>query len=239
MQPNLVIIRHGQSKFNLEKRFAGWIDTALTAEGKRQAENAREELTQAEFNPDIIFTSPFTRAKHTAQILFPGRQLIEEARLVERFYGGLSGKNKEETLAEIGHEMFQKIRRGYETAPPPITTDNREHRNIMEVFNKWIKGSFTQELPATESLQQVEVRLKPFFTKTLIPLLKEGKKVLVVAHGNSLRALVKLLKNISPGEIAEVELETAQPVGFVIDKDLKVAADSLGEQFSEVFRSSA
>jgi len=235
MQPNLVIIRHGQSKFNLENRFAGWVDTDLTAEGERQAKAARGEIIKAGFDPDIIFTSPFTRAVRTAQILFPGRELKEEPRLVERFYGGLSGKSKEEILKEIGAEALHKIRRGYDTAPPNITRDNSEHGMIMEAFNKWIKGSFTHELPETESLKHVEARVKPFFDSTLAPLLQAGKKILIVAHGNSLRALIKLLKNISPDEIGNVELETAQPVGFVIGRDLNVTADSLGKHFAEIF----
>jgi len=235
MQPNLVIIRHGQSKFNLEDRFAGWIDTDLTEEGERQAKAAAETITKSGFNPDVIFTSPFTRAKRTAQFLFPGRELKEDARLVERFYGGLSGKNKEDTLKEIGDDMFLKIRRGYDTAPPPITKDNREHASIMEAFNKWIKGTFTHELPETESLQHVEARVKPFYETVLKPLLREGKKVLIVAHGNSLRALIKLLKDIPPEAIAHVELETAQPAGFVVDKNVKVTLDSVGKPFAEVF----
>ncbi len=236
MQPNLVIIRHGQSKFNLENRFAGWIDTDLTEEGERQAKAAAETITKSGFKPDVIFISPFTRAKRTAQFLFPGAELKEDARLVERFYGGLSGKNKEETLKTIGDEMFQKIRRGYEDAPPVITKDNAEHASIMEAFNKWIKGTFTHELPATESLKNVETRVLPFYETVLKPLLKEGKKVLIVAHGNSLRALIKIVKNIPPEQIAHVELETAQPAGFVIDKDLKVTSDSVGKSFAEVFK---
>jgi len=235
MQPNLVIIRHGQSKFNLENRFAGWIDTDLTEEGERQAKAAAVSIAESGFKPDVIFVSPFTRAKRTAGFLFPGHELKEDARLVERFYGGLSGKNKEQTLKEIGDDMFQKIRRGYDTAPPPITKDNVEHHSIMEAFNKWIKGTFTHELPATESLQNVEARVKPFYTDVLVPLLKQGKKVLIVAHGNSLRALIKLLKNVPPEDIAHVELETAQPAGFVIDKDAKVTIDSVGKKFGDVF----
>ena len=198
MSPNLVIIRHGQSKFNLENRFAGWIDTDLTEEGVRQAKAAAEIINESGFVPDVVFISPFTRTKRTAQILAPKHELKEDARLVERFYGGLSGKNKEETLKEIGDEMFQKIRRGYEDAPPPITVDHPELGSTTAAFNKYIKGTFTNELPATESLQHVETRVKPFFDEVLTPLLKQGKNVLIVAHGNSLRALIKLVKNIPP-----------------------------------------
>lgn len=235
MKPNLVIIRHGQSKFNLENRFAGWIDTDLTEEGERQAKAAAETIAKSGFVPDYIFVSPFTRAKRTAGFLFPTHELKEDARLVERFYGGLSGKNKEETLKEIGDEMFLKIRRGYDTAPPAITKDNKEHASIMEAFNKWIKGTFTHELPETESLKNVEARVKPFYDQVLKPHLKEGKKVLIVAHGNSLRALIKILKAVPPEDIAHVELETAQPAGFVIDKDAKVTADSVGKKYADVF----
>lgn len=235
MQPNLVLIRHGQSKFNLENRFAGWIDTDLTPEGERQAKAAAETITKSGFKPDVVYISPFTRAKRTAQFLVPGQQLNEDPRLVERFYGGLSGKNKEDTLKEIGHDMFQKIRRGYETAPPAITKDNSEHASIMEAFNKWIKGTFTHELPETESLKNVEARVKPFYDDVLKPALKAGKKILIVAHGNSLRALIKLLKDVPPEGIANVELETAQPTGFVVDAYGKVTQDSLGKHYADVF----
>ena len=235
MQPNLVLIRHGQSKFNLENRFAGWIDTDLTDEGVRQAKVAAETIKNSGFTPDVVFISPFTRTKRTAEFLVPGFELKEDARLVERFYGGLSGKNKEETLKEIGDDMFLKIRRGYDIAPPPITDDNSEHATIMEAFNKWIKGTFTHELPQTESLKNVETRVRPFYDEILAPLLKEGKKVLIVAHGNSLRALIKIVKNVPPEDIAGVELETAQPTGFVVDKDLKVTQDSLGKHFADAF----
>lgn len=236
MQPNLVIIRHGQSQFNLENRFAGWIDTDLTLEGERQAKAAAETLAKAKFKPDVIYVSPFTRAKRTAQFLYPGNDLKIEARVAERFYGGLSGKNKEETLKEIGDEMFLKIRRGYDTAPPNFDKNNREYKTVIDTFEKLIKGTFTNELPVTESLKDVEARVKPWFETTLKSDLKSGKKVLVVAHGNSLRALIKLLKNISPEEIAHVELETAQPAGFVIDENLKVKADSVGKPFAEMFK---
>ena len=234
MQPNLVLIRHGQSKFNLENRFAGWIDTDLTTEGEQQAKEAAEVLENSGFIPDVVFISPFTRTRRTAEILVPTHELKADPRLVERFYGGLSGKNKEQTMQEIGDEMFLKIRRGYDTAPPPIAEDHSEMPSIMYAFDKWIKGSFTHVLPATESLQNVETRVKPFYD-VLKPLLKSGKKVLIVAHGNSLRALIKIVKNIPPEEIAHVELETAQPTGFVLDSNLNVTADSLGKKFAEAF----
>lgn len=235
MKPNLVMIRHGQSKFNLENRFAGWVDTDLTEEGERQAKAAGDTIRNAGFVPDVIYISPFTRTKRTAQILFPGEKLIEDARLVERFYGGLSGKNKQETLAEIGDEMFQKIRRGYETQPPVITPDNKEIATVTEAFERLIRGTFTNELPATESLKDVETRVKPFYEQVLKKDLKDGKKVMIVAHGNSLRALIKIVKNIPAEEIAHVELETAQPAGFVVNEELKVQSDSLGKRFHEVF----
>lgn len=233
MTPNLVIIRHGQSQFNLENRFAGWIDTDLTVEGEAQADRAGKLLRQHGFAPDIIFVSPFIRTRRTAKILFGHDDFKIDARLAERFYGDLSGKNKEETLKLVGDDMFLKIRRGYETQPPAIAADNKEMATVTEVFNKLIKGTFTDTLPPTESLKDVETRVIPFYNEHLAPALKAGKKVMIVAHGNSLRALIKIVKKIPAEQIAGVELETAQPAGFVIDKDLNVKSDSVGKNFAE------
>jgi 2,3-bisphosphoglycerate-dependent phosphoglycerate mutase len=238
MKPNLVMIRHGQSVFNSENRFAGWVDTDLTSEGERQAKVAGETLSKSGFVPDIIYISPFTRTKRTAQIIFGHNDFIEDARLVERFYGDLSGKNKEETLKQVGDDMFLQIRRGYETQPPAIQPDNREIKNVTDVFNRFIKGSFTEVLPPTESLKDVEARVRPFVDAVLIPALKSGKKVMIVAHGNSLRALIKIIKQVDAAGIAKVELETAQPAGFVVDisgSNVKVLSDSLGKHFAEVY----
>ena len=233
MEPNLVIIRHGQSQFNLQNRFAGWIDTDLTTEGENQAARAGELLKKQGFIPDVIFVSPFTRTKRTAKILFGHENFVIDARLAERFYGDLSGKNKEETLKLVGDDMFLKIRRGYETQPPAIAQDNKELATVTEVFNKLIKGTFTDTLPPTESLKDVETRVIPFYNEHLAPALKAGKKVMIVAHGNSLRALIKIIKQVPADAIATVELETAQPAGFVVDKDLKVKSDSVGKNFAE------
>jgi 2,3-bisphosphoglycerate-dependent phosphoglycerate mutase len=236
MSPNLVIIRHGQSQFNLENRFAGWIDTDLTAEGEAQATRAGETLKNSGFVPDVIYVSPFTRTKRTAKIIsttaWNHEDAIIEPRLAERFYGDLSGKNKTDSLAQIGDEMFLKIRRGYETQPPEISTDNPELATVNEVFNRLLKGSFTDTLPKTESLKDVEARVKPFFDTKIMPELNAGKKILIVAHGNSLRALIKLVKNIAPQHIAGVELETAQPAGFVVENG-QVKSDSVGKHFAE------
>jgi len=236
MNPNLVIIRHGQSQFNLENRFAGWIDTNLTAEGEAQAKKAAEVLQNANFVPDIIFVSPLTRTLRTAKFIYPNAEHIIDARLVERFYGDMSGKNKEQTLKEIGDDMFQKIRRGYETQPAPIQPNNSELANITECFERIIKGTFTNEIPPTESLKDVEQRVIPFVKEKLNPALAAGKKVFICAHGNSLRALIKIIKNIPAEAIAKVELETAQPAGFVIDitsGNLNVTSDSVGKHFAD------
>ena len=223
------MIRHGQSQFNLENRFAGWVDTDLTQSGIAQAAAAGEALKKVGFVPDVVYVSPLTRTMRTAKIMFgDNASFVVDARLVERFYGDLSGKNKTQCLAEIGDEMFQKIRRGYETQPPAIKPDNNQIPAVNDVFNRLIKGTFTNEVPPTESLKDVETRVKPFFESALLPQLEQGKKVMIVAHGNSLRALIKLIKNIGPDQIAKVELETAQPTGFVVAGG-KVTADSLGQ----------
>ena len=232
------MIRHGQSVFNSQNRFAGWVDTDLTTEGERQAKAAGEIITKTGFTPDVIYISPLTRTKRTAQIMFGHNNFSEDPRLVERFYGDLSGKNKEETLKQVGDDMFLQIRRGYETSPPAIQADNKELAAVNDTFNRLLKGTFTNVLPPTESLKDVETRVKPFYDSVLTPALKSGKKVMIVAHGNSLRALIKIIKDIDAAGIAKVELETAQPAGFVVDTsgtNLKVLSDSLGKHFADAF----
>lgn len=238
MKPNLVLIRHGQSQFNLENRFAGWVDTPLTPEGDRQAMEAGKTLKNIGFYPGEVWASPLTRARNTASHILKQLGVNEsivqiDARLVERSYGGLSGKNKAQTLEEIGEASFKKIRRGFAVQPPALTEDHPLHDEIKANFDKHMKGSFAEELPMTESLADVVVRVTPFIENQIKSAIAKGKTMLVVAHGNSLRAIIKQIKQIDDEGINFVELETAQPTGFVVKLNgdqLQVTEDSIGKK---------
>ena len=243
MQPNLVLIRHGQSIYNNENRFAGWVDTTLTDTGRKQAADAAALLKEVGFKPDMVLISPLTRTIQTADEMLkimgiPADRITKDARLVERSYGGLTGKNKAEALAELGEEKFKEIRRGYATKPPAMDAVHPMHGDVLKSFNSLMKGTFADTMPATESLQEVEARVLPFYNEILKPALLAGKTALVVAHGNSLRALIKIIKEIPADQINAVELETAQPTGFTLEQKagtLKVTADSLKQPIRTLF----
>lgn len=238
MKPNLVLIRHGQSEYNLQNRFAGWVDTPLTEEGIRQAKAAGEKLKNWSFYPAEIWASPLGRAQDTAKLILgelgiDAASIQTDARLVERSYGALSGKNKAETLAELGEETFKKIRRGYAVQPPALDKDHPLYGEVVGSFEKHMKGSFAQTCPMTESLKDVVGRVTPFIENQLTAAIQKGRTLLVVAHGNSLRAIIKQIKQIDDEGINKVELETAQPTGFevafaggklVVKKDTLAAA---------------
>ena len=237
MKPNLILIRHGQSEYNLQNRFAGWIDTPLTAEGDRQALAAGDVMKKISFIPSEVWVSPLSRARKTAAHILsrlgvPESVVKVDARLVERSYGGLSGKNKAETLTELGEAAFKKIRRGYAVQPPALTKEHPLFGDVEKSFNEHMKGSFAETLPMTESLKDVVARVTPFIEKNIKSAIGKGKTMLIVAHGNSLRAIIKQIKGIDDEGINLVELETAQPTGFVVElrgNELHVIEDSLGK----------
>ena len=240
MKPNLILIRHGQSEYNLQNRFAGWIDTPLTPEGDRQALAAGDLLKQIGFIPGEVWVSPLLRARKTAAHILSKLGVPEsivqiDPRLVERSYGGLSGKNKAETLAELGEVEFKRIRRGYAVQPPALHKEHPLFGEVEQSFNQHMKGSFAQSLPMTESLKDVVARVTPFIENNIKSAIGKGKTMLIVAHGNSLRAIIKQIKAIDDEGINLVELETAQPTGFVTElrgNKLVVTEDSLGRQLS-------
>ena len=240
MRPNLVLIRHGQSEYNLQNRFAGWIDTPLTAEGINQALAAGDLLKNIHFMPAEVWASPLDRARKTAGHILSKLGIAEsivqiDARLVERSYGGLSGKNKAETLAELGELEFKRIRRGYAVQPPALTKNHPLYSEVEQSFNQHMKGSFTDALPMTESLRDVVQRVTPFIEKQITAAIAKGRTMLVVAHGNSLRAIIKQIKIIDDEGINSVELETAAPTGFVVKLEgskLVVTEDSVGKKLS-------
>ena len=216
--PVLVLIRHGQSEWNLENRFTGWWDVDLTPQGEEEARKAGEMLGAKGFDFDICFTSVQTRAIRTLHIALRAMRrlwLPEEKhwRLNERHYGGLTGLNKAETAARHGDEQVQIWRRSFDEPPPPLEAggayDLRADPRYAGVT-----------IPATESLKDTIARVLPYWEGRIAPALREGQRVLISAHGNSLRALVKHLSNIPDDEITGLEIPTGQPIVYELDGGL-------------------
>lgn len=218
----LIILRHGQSTWNLENRFTGWHDVDLTAQGEDEAEASGELLAEAGLLPDVCHTSLQVRAIRTAELALrsAGRSWIPVQRtwrLNERSYGALQGLDKAETLAEHGAEQVHIWRRSYDTPPPALSPDDERHpRHDLRY------AELAPELiPATECLADVVVRTLPHWYDAVVPQLRRDRVVLVVAHGNSLRALVKHLEDIGDDEIAELNIPTGIPRVYELDGDLR------------------
>jgi 2,3-bisphosphoglycerate-dependent phosphoglycerate mutase len=218
--PQLVLIRHGQSAWNLENRFTGWWDVDLTEQGEREALEAGQLLAERGFDFDICFTSLQTRAIRTLHIALRamGRLWLPEEkhwRLNERHYGGLTGLDKAETAAKHGAEQVRVWRRSFDIPPPAMEpggefdlTNDRRYAGVA--------------VPQTESLKDTIDRVLPYWQERIAPALRSGERVLISAHGNSLRALVKHLSRIPDDEITGLEIPTGQPIVYELD-------DSLGE----------
>ncbi|HXL73517.1 MAG TPA: 2,3-diphosphoglycerate-dependent phosphoglycerate mutase [bacterium] len=196
--PTLVLVRHGQSQWNLENKFTGWVDVPLTEQGEQEAHRAGKNLKGIHF--DIAFTSDLQRAQKTLAIILgeigqTNLTIIKDKALNERHYGDLQGLDKAETAKKFGDEQVKIWRRSYDIAPP--------------------NG---------ESLKDTAARTLPYFDAQIIPLLKEGKNVLVAAHGNSLRSIVMHLEHLSKEQVLELNLETAVPRIYDLDKDLKIVS---------------
>jgi len=217
----LVLLRHGQSTWNLENRFTGWIDVDLTDEGCAQAIRAGADLARAGILPDIVHTSLQVRAIHTAELALRecGRSWIpvrRSWRLNERHYGALQGKNKAETAQQFSAEQVKTWRRSYDTRPDPLPTDD-EFSGIDERY-----ADLPDDLvPRAECLKDVLVRMLPWWEDEIVPDLRDGKTVLVAAHGNSLRALVKHLDGISDKDIVGLNLPTGIPLVYELDRDMR------------------
>ena len=219
----LILLRHGQSQWNLENRFTGWVDVDLTEEGEAQARRGGELIAEAGFKPAVMFTSVLTRAKRTGALALQSAGLkdvpvIEDWRLNERHYGGLTGLNKTETAAKHGEEQVKVWRRSYDIPPPPMDLADPGH----PIHDRRYAGLDRNALPATESLATTLDRVLPYWFDAIAPQLKDGKTVLVTAHGNSLRALYKYLNNVSKEEILELNIPTGIPLLFELDAELKV-----------------
>lgn len=217
----LILLRHGNSVWNQENIFTGWVDVDLSDQGRAEAKRAGELLANSGLKPGLLFTSRLKRAINTANIALAAADLgwidvVRDWRLNERHYGALQGKNKAETLAAYGPEKFQTWRRSFDVPPPPID-DNDKFSQVHE--EKY--ADLGDRIPKTECLKDVLERMLPFWLSDIQPALKTGKTVLVTAHGNSLRALVKHLDGVSDEEIAELNIPTGIPLVYELDENFK------------------
>lgn len=218
----LVLMRHGESQWNLENRFTGWTDVDLTDLGREQARNAGQLLKEQGYEFDIAFTSVLKRAIRTLWIALDAMDAMylpvhNNWRLNERHYGALQGLNKAETAAQYGDEQVLIWRRAYAIAPNPLDLDDPRHPR----FDPRYARLTAEQLPATECLQDTVVRVLPFWEETIAPSIRAGRRVLVAAHGNSLRALIKHLDNVSEEDIVHLNIPTGQPLVYELDKDLR------------------
>jgi len=219
----LVLIRHGQSEWNLENRFTGWKDVDLSEQGKEEAKKAGQELKKAGFEFDVAYTSYQKRAIKTLNLVL---EQIDELhipvykswRLNERHYGALQGLNKAETAKKYGDEQVHIWRRSFDVPPPALEDD--DERNVK--FDPKYKNLDEKDMPKGESLKDTIARVIPYWESDISKSIKEGKNVIVAAHGNSLRALIKYLLNIDNEKILDLNLPTGVPLIFEIDKDLKI-----------------
>jgi 2,3-bisphosphoglycerate-dependent phosphoglycerate mutase len=217
----LILLRHGNSEWNQKNLFTGWVDVRLTEQGVTEAKRAGELLSAANLLPDVLYTSVLTRAIQTANLALDvaGRAWIpvkRSWRLNERHYGALQGKDKAQTLAEYGAEQFQLWRRSFDVPPPPLD-DSSEFSQANDPRYAGIDGT----VPNTECLKDVIDRMVPYWESDIKVDLAAGKTVLVTAHGNSLRALVKHLDGISDDDIAELNIPTGIPLVYTLDENFK------------------
>lgn len=231
MTHTLILLRHGQSIWNLENLFTGWTDVGLTQQGVTEARTAGRLMREEGLRPDVLFTSVLTRATETADLA------LEEAgwedlptkrswRLNERHYGRLQGLNKKETADKFGAEQVLAWRRSYDTPPPPLDPSDERHPSHDDRY----ADVDPSDLPDTECLADVVDRMLPYWHEEIVPVLEAGQTPLVVAHGNSLRALVKHLDGISEEEIVGLNIPTGIPLVYELDEDLQpISSRYLGD----------
>ncbi len=218
----LVVIRHGQSEWNKTNRFTGWTDVDLTEQGRLEAKKAGEVLKKEGFTFELAYTSVLKRAIKTLHIILEEMDLmwipvVKSWRLNERHYGDLQGLNKQEMAAKVGEEQVQIWRRSYDVPPPELAVDDERH---MEKHPCYV--SFDGEkFPQTECLKDTVARFLPYWENEIAPKIKDGVKIIIAAHGNSLRALVKHLDKIPDEEIVSYNIPTGIPLVYELDEDLK------------------
>lgn len=218
----LVLVRHGQSTWNLENRFTGWTDVGLTDLGVTEAHEAGKLLREGGYVFDVAYTSVLRRAIQTLWIVLQEMNLewipvVNAWQLNERHYGALQGLNKAETAQKFGEAQVKVWRRSYDTPPPALELDDERHPR----FDPRYASLTPEQLPATESLKITLERVLPYWDSTLAPAIRSGKRVLIAAHGNSIRALVKYLDNVSEADITELNIPTGLPLVYELDEDLK------------------
>jgi 2,3-bisphosphoglycerate-dependent phosphoglycerate mutase len=218
--PTLVLLRHGQSQWNLENRFTGWWDVDLSSAGVIEARDAGKLLKECGFDFDCCFTSVLTRAIRTLHLVLHEMDQLwlpvtKDWRLNERHYGGLTGLNKQEMIENVGADQVKIWRRSYDVAPPPLPDDSPYNvsgdRRYADI-----------EVPRTESLKDTIARALPCYRSEVEPALKAGKRVLIAAHGNSIRGIIKYLSQIGDQEIVGLEIPTGEPIVYELADDLSV-----------------
>jgi 2,3-bisphosphoglycerate-dependent phosphoglycerate mutase len=218
--PTLVLLRHGQSQWNLENRFTGWWDVDLTDKGIDEARAAGRLLKDRGFDFDCCFTSVLTRAIRTLHLVLHEMDRLwlpatKDWHLNERHYGGLTGLNKQEMIDKVGAEQVKIWRRSFDIPPPPLADDSpyevRDDRRYAGI-----------DVPATESLKDTIARAVPYYEREIAPALASGKRVLVAAHGNSIRGIIKYLSKIGDDEIVGLEIPTGRPIVYDLADDLSV-----------------
>jgi 2,3-bisphosphoglycerate-dependent phosphoglycerate mutase len=218
----IVLMRHGESTWNLENRFTGWTDVDLTPRGVEEAVTAGKLLKEKGFEFDVAYTSMLKRANKTLNVVLEEMDQLwipveHSWRLNERHYGALQGLNKSETAAKFGEEQVLVWRRSYDVPPPALDLDDPRMEDKAPRYADMKPGEF----PRTECLKDTVARFVPYWLETIAPVVKTGKRVVIAAHGNSLRALVKYLDNMSEDAILKLNIPTAQPLVYELDAELK------------------
>nr|XP_023015058.1 phosphoglycerate mutase 1 [Leptinotarsa decemlineata] len=221
----IVMVRHGESEWNEKNLFCGWYDANLSEKGKQEAINAGKALKDAGTKFDLAYTSVLTRAQNTLQAILKeidqtDLPTTKTWRLNERHYGGLTGLNKAETAAKYGEEQVAIWRRSFDTPPPPMEPDHPYYENIVK-DPRYAEGPAPDQFPKFESLKLTIERTLPFWNDTIVPQIKAGKQILIAAHGNSLRGIVKHLDNMSEEAIMKLNLPTGIPFVYTLDENLK------------------
>ena len=222
MPGKLILVRHGQSVWNVENLFTGWHDVDLSEQGRAEAASAGREIVKEKLTVDIAFTSVLKRAIHTLWIALDAMDRawipVERSwRLNERHYGALQGLNKAQTVEKHGEAQVKIWRRSYDIPPPKLELDDQRHPR----FDARYAGVPAAELPAAESLKDTLARVLPFWNSRIAPELRSGRNVMVAAHGNSLRAMVKMLDNVPEKDIVELNIPTGVPLLYELDAQLK------------------
>jgi 2,3-bisphosphoglycerate-dependent phosphoglycerate mutase len=228
----LILLRHGESEWNLANRFTGWVDVGLTDTGFREAEEAGEILSEEGFAFDLAYTSVLKRAVKTLWVVMEKMDrmwipVINDWRLNERHYGALQGLNKKETAQRYGDEQVQIWRRSYDVPPPPLDNHDAPNSGIDEKYT----GVDRSRLPMSESLKDTAERFLPLWHEQIAPTIRQGRRVLIAAHGNSLRALVQYLEQMADEEIVGLNIPTGIPLLYELDESLRpVSSRYLGDE---------